>query len=593
MAEDANKISVELQYTEVNKQVLENAKANIRSVENANDSAAKSFDKFGNSASGASSELAHLNNEAHEATAGFTRFEKNVTHFTAILFALKEGYEVLAAAIEYSHAAQAETSSFIAAEKAGKSLGDTITTSILSIGAAGQAGQVELKALRNQMDLAGTDSEKLRALTIRLLNLQGTTPLQVTMEQLRSQYKLEAALEDEKFADLQKTYGQQKDLVEKHYKEVLDIAANEYNSEFKALDGNLAARIILSDQYKIKTIGIEKARQAELDGIAAKETARLKLIDDSELDTTAKTLQVKLDQTKSNFSERILSTDQYYQQANELISRQELVEIAALDNTADKQQKVDQIRIDSARKRADVDKDLADQTRASIIENLEREDEAAKRKVKIQQDLGDSTVKILGAGADAAKLFGRKGFLAYKAFALAQAVVAGVLGVMNQLSTGDPYTAVFRAAAAAAVAAVQIATIAAEAPPSYAEGGLVPGSPSSHDNRIATVATGEYILDAASVSRAGAANVAAMHEAMRSGQFNFFGRGITPRPRSSSSFATGGMVGANLDGLIEGRSREVTVGFLNTRQHEIDFLRRRGSKIVIDQINQRTQQIAS
>jgi hypothetical protein len=93
------------------------------------------------------------------------------------------------------------------------------------------------------------------------------------------------------------------------------------------------------------------------------------------------------------------------------------------------------------------------------------------KRLKVEQDYLESTSSLLGSAAQMAKMFGREGFIAWKAIAIAQAVVSGANAVLLQLGAGDPYSAPFRAAAAAAVAAVQIATIVATQPSGYREGG--------------------------------------------------------------------------------------------------------------------------
>src|SRR6185369_5142643 len=72
--------------------------------------------------------------------------------------------------------------------------------------------------------------------------------------------------------------------------------------------------------------------------------------------------------------------------------------------------------------------------------------------------------------ADTQDQTSRKGFETAKAFNLAAAVMSTAAGIMNQYSSGDPYTANFRAAIVAAVGAIQIAQIAST---SFGGGGTV------------------------------------------------------------------------------------------------------------------------
>jgi hypothetical protein len=57
-----------------------------------------------------------------------------------------------------------------------------------------------------------------------------------------------------------------------------------------------------------------------------------------------------------------------------------------------------------------------------------------------------------------------------KAAAITSSILKGSLAVLNQLSQGDPYTAQARAIAAGLLAAIEIATVAVQPLPAYAEG---------------------------------------------------------------------------------------------------------------------------
>jgi len=174
--------------------------------------------------------------------------------------------------------------------------------------------------------------------------------------------------------------------------------------------------------------------------------------------------------------------------------------------------------------------------RKGAADRVKNEALTEARKRQIREDGLDSFMSILGSTATIARTFGKKGFLAYKALAIAEAVIAGTLAVLKQLGSGDPYSAPFRAIAAGIAAAAQIATIVATTV-SYAEGGLVPGTPSRRDNLIATVATGEYIFDSDTVSAMGPSWFAKLHEMIRMGELpGFQGGGLVPRPVVSSSF---------------------------------------------------------
>ena len=85
-------------------------------------------------------------------------------------------------------------------------------------------------------------------------------------------------------------------------------------------------------------------------------------------------------------------------------------------------------------------------------------------------------------------------FMVGKAAALANATVSGIVAVQNALAS-VPYPANFVVAGLVGVAtAANIAKIAAQKPPSFETGGIVPGKPSARDNTIANVASGEAVL---------------------------------------------------------------------------------------------------
>jgi hypothetical protein len=76
----------------------------------------------------------------------------------------------------------------------------------------------------------------------------------------------------------------------------------------------------------------------------------------------------------------------------------------------------------------------------------------------------------------------------------------------------------------------------------FAEGGLIPGSPSLTDNRLAAVATGEYVVQSKAVKHYGADYL----EALNQMRLPKIGYGIPPS-MPTSSFATGGLVGSSVN----------------------------------------------
>lgn len=127
------------------------------------------------------------------------------------------------------------------------------------------------------------------------------------------------------------------------------------------------------------------------------------------------------------------------------------------------------------------------------------------------------------------------------------------------------------------VAAI-IAGIAALAG-AFAEGGIVPGAPSSRDNRIAAVATGEGIIPASVTSALGPQRF----EMIRSGRILRLFDGINPsgplpRPVSTGGYAEGGIVG---EGGISLPEAQVHVAVLKDRNELREYLQSRDGKVVL------------
>lgn len=145
------------------------------------------------------------------------------------------------------------------------------------------------------------------------------------------------------------------------------------------------------------------------------------------------------------------------------------------------------------------------------------------------------------------------------------------------------------ATGAAVTNAALISTIAtAGAIAARAEGGIIPGAPSSKDNRLAMVATGEYVVQAAAVQRYGAGLFEALNR-MQVGPSALAGMRFERPPMSrSSSFATGGFVAGGVGQSVNVMPAPVQIAILNSKQELADFLRSRsGQKVIADSITGR------
>jgi len=227
------------------------------------------------------------------------------------------------------------------------------------------------------------------------------------------------------------------------------------------------------------------------------------------------------------------------------------------------------------------------------------EDEKQKTLKTIRNEQLDGTQTTFDLMANAARSFGKQGVIAYKAFASASALIDTYKSAVAAYSSmiGIPYVGpVLAPIAAAAAVAAGLANVAKINSISFAEGGLVPGAPSRRDNRVANVASGEYIFPSNVVSRMGPAWFAGLHDSILRGEFpGFEGMGsAVPRPRMGSSFATGGLVGDDSRPITQQPDfQNISVGFVNTRNAMREFQKQDGIRLVVDQLEQRQNQVFS
>ena len=169
----------------------------------------------------------------------------------------------------------------------------------------------------------------------------------------------------------------------------------------------------------------------------------------------------------------------------------------------------------SAKKVAGIREEEADKA----IEEKKRE--AAKTRA-IEAQTNDSILSLAGSTHDALILYAesqgkknkeaaRVAFHAAQAVAAGQAVISAALAVSNALATVPYPAAPFVAAAAAAVGAVQVATILSEKPSFHSGGMLYP------DEGNATLLRGEPVLNRQAAARIGLDNPAAVADVNHGG----------------------------------------------------------------------------
>lgn len=108
-------------------------------------------------------------------------------------------------------------------------------------------------------------------------------------------------------------------------------------------------------------------------------------------------------------------------------------------------------------------------------ELIEVERRQAAKEKEIQERRVAATADMFGMMSNLARLFGRKGFIAYKALAIAESVVATYLGASKALAEGDTYTAAIRAAVIIGMGIANTAQIAAQTAQGFATGGIITG----------------------------------------------------------------------------------------------------------------------
>lgn len=217
--------------------------------------------------------------------------------------------------------------------------------------------------------------------------------------------------------------------------------------------------------------------------------------------------------------------------------------------------------------------------------NTQKQIRDAERQIN-QQRLTD-TSNMFGNMAQAAKAFGKEGFAAYQAFAIAAAVVDTAKAAIAAYSAvvGIPYVgpilAPIAAAAAIAAGAAQIAAITS-ASPSFASGGYT-GDGGKYE-AAGTVHRGEVVIPSETVSNLGPAYFNRYMPGGREGVPTLHA-GFSSMP--SRGYAGGGFVDGN-----GSSDTNVHVAFVNSRQEQREFQAREGVKMTIDYMRRRNNRIS-
>ncbi|HYG98866.1 MAG TPA: hypothetical protein VD837_07015 [Terriglobales bacterium] len=373
-------------------------------------------------------------------------------------------------------------------------------------------------------------------------------------------------------------------------KEKAEISAK-YEKEREAIQANMTlAGTLLTEKKKAEAEdAIALTRKAEANEIAKKEleyrekATRQAEQERQKLDQVASKMEQRRTKELQGVAEIEKLRNQVYLQTLTGLER----EIAAVNLRYDAEKQKIQELIEAKRISADEGERMftsIELGRQNEITEARAENEKARtaiqksekqKQLQIEQDYVTATGSLLGSAADMAKMFGKEGFVAWKAIALAQAVVNGAGAVMLQLGGGDPYSAPIRAAAAAAIAAVQIATIAM-AQPGYREGGYTGDGPS--DQVAGVVHRGEVVIPAGRVQQFGRR----FTEGLARGVIGDIPVPITSQNGPSGAAVRAGLAGGGVGGgSVNVQGHQMSVAFLNDRSEAKQFLATAPGKAMI------------
>ena len=124
-------------------------------------------------------------------------------------------------------------------------------------------------------------------------------------------------------------------------------------------------------------------------------------------------------------------------------------------------------------------------------DNLKKQQEF---KEKLQEQELSAVASLMGGLSQLAQLGGKKSFNTWKALALSEATIAGVLAVQKALSAAPPPINFIMAAGVGASSAANIGRIAQTQPPAFEQGGIVPGHSYSGDRQLIRANSKEMVL---------------------------------------------------------------------------------------------------
>ncbi len=359
----------------------------------------------------------------HSTTQAFVRAERTILHVTAVIAVLKETYELLAAAIELVSAQQEQRETFIQAREQQEALAKSILRTVDAMEKQGQITKVQANALKLLTETSGS-FEELHGIAQGLIsNYQ--TAFKASLELIRAQLDLELIVEHTRFERLKQNNEDSEAATTEHYKRVLDIATRGFQAEYDAVGGNVDKQLILQSQFEKKKVLI--AAESEKDINAIHEKASKQALADAQADTKALineghrriqesqlaqiAFEEKKDEIDQAVSEGIIMQDEATRELS--VARKEYNDalddtIARLENINSLLPKEEQFTLKIAELRAQESKGAMQDAQR----DLENRRKTAVAKMQLEKDYYGATASLLGSAADAAKLFGREGFIA-------------------------------------------------------------------------------------------------------------------------------------------------------------------------------------
>lgn len=446
----------------------------------------------------------------------------------------------------------------------------------------------------------------------------------VRLVQMLRRLRAEGKLTEEQFARMHEQ------LINRPTPEVVGMVQRQIRPLVPNRDQLEHSRAILEEMHALNLQLVQEnleGEEAQREAAAQTFRVRLKLIEDYRAAILAMSPALGPEQTKAQLAtldtalnQAIAARQKTIDQANaseqaKVVSRMEerrATELAAIEQIEAMQKRIHmdslegiEAEIAAINERYDAEIDAINRLKLSIEERdtlidqsnenrarkiAEAEDADKERQIQNAKQVAEAERAILShrlqsasqffeGSAQLAQQFGRRGFLAWKALALAQAVINGALAITNEASQGDIYSKVFRVAAIATLTAAQIATIAAAQPPSYARGGYT-GEGGKYEP-AGIVHRGEVVFSQEDVARIGLAPLLSL----RRGETDVatIRDSIGPLPQ----YYTGGLVTAPQSG-----GRSVNLALVENRQDLREWQRTEGVRITIQELRRMGNKIS-